>query len=102
MVLDLRAGYARFDLDFTQADVEEGDQLGIKLGVPNANQQEQQNAIPIFSPAGYTGIGHSRSLPILRVENTFQYVGQSDLHRKRAYGQDRAGHSPPPFDRVPD
>ena len=75
MILDLRAGYARFQLDFTQADVEGGDQLGVKLGVPNANQQEQQNAIPIFSPAGYTGIGHSRSLPILRRENTYQYVG---------------------------
>jgi hypothetical protein len=74
MVLDLRAGYARFQLDFTQADVEAGAQLGNKLGIPNANQQEQQNAIPIFSPAGYTGIGHSRSLPILRRENTYQFV----------------------------
>jgi hypothetical protein len=74
-VLDLRAGYVRFQLDFTQADIEAGDQLGVKLGVPNANQQDQQNALPIFSPTGYTGIGHSRSLPILRRENTFQYVG---------------------------
>jgi hypothetical protein len=75
MMLDLRAGYNRFQLDFTQADVAAGDQLGNKLGVPNANQQEQQNGLPIFSPAGYTGIGHSRSLPILRRENTYQYVG---------------------------
>ncbi len=75
ILLDLRAGYARFQLDFTQADVEANDQLGVKLGVPNANQQDQQNGIPIFSPANYTGIGHSRSLPILRRENTFQYVG---------------------------
>jgi Carboxypeptidase regulatory-like domain/TonB dependent receptor len=75
VLLDLRAGYVRFQLDFTQADVEANDQLGNKLGVPNANQQEQQNGIPIFSPANYTGIGHSRSLPILRRENTFQYVG---------------------------
>ena len=51
-----------------------GDQLGEQLGVPNANQQDEQNGIPIFSPAGYTGIGHSRSLPILRHEKTFQYV----------------------------
>lgn len=72
---DVRAGYARFQLDFTQADVESGDQLGVKLGIPNANQQDQQNGISIFSPTGYTGIGHSRSLPILRRENTFQYVG---------------------------
>jgi Carboxypeptidase regulatory-like domain len=75
LLLDLRAGYVRFQLDFTQADVVADDQLGNELGVPNANQQDQQNAIPIFSPANYTGIGHSRSLPILRRENTFQYVG---------------------------
>lgn len=75
LMLDLRAGYARFQLDFTQADVEAGDKLGNKLGVPNANQQDLQNGLPIFSPAGYTGIGHSRSLPILRRENTYQYVG---------------------------
>ncbi len=75
ILLDLRAGYARFQLDFTQADVEAGDKLGNKLGVPNSNQQDQQNGLPIFSPANFTGIGHSRSLPILRRENTYQYVG---------------------------
>ncbi|MFN0124494.1 MAG: carboxypeptidase regulatory-like domain-containing protein [Blastocatellia bacterium] len=75
MMLDVRAGYARFHLDFTQADVAPGDKLGNKLGVPNANQQDQQNGLPIFSPANYTGIGHSRSLPILRRQNIFQYVG---------------------------
>src|SRR5207247_1768984 len=74
LVLDSRGGYNHFNLDFTQADVAPGDQLGEQLGVPNANQQDQQNGIPIFSPAGYTGIGQSRSLPILRHEKTFQYV----------------------------
>src|SRR4029077_15046039 len=74
VVLDTRVGYNKFDLDFAQAGVEVGDQLGEQLGVPNSNQQDEQNGIPIFSPAGYTGIGQSRSLPILRDENTFQYV----------------------------
>ncbi len=75
VIMDARVGYARFQLDFTQADVAPGDQLGNKLGVPNANQQEQSQAFPIFSPSGFTGVGHSRSLPILRRENTFQAVG---------------------------
>jgi Carboxypeptidase regulatory-like domain len=75
LLMDLRAGYARFQLDFTQADVAPGDKLGNKLGVPNANQQDAQDALPIFSPANFTGIGHSRSLPILRRQNIFQYVG---------------------------
>src|SRR6266581_3654176 len=47
LVLDSRAGYNRFNLDFAQADVAPGDELGEKLGVPNANQQAEQNGIPI-------------------------------------------------------
>ena len=74
LMLDSRVGYNRFLLDFTQADVAPGNQLGEQLGVPNANQQDAQNGIPIFSPANYTGIGQSRSLPILRHERMFQGV----------------------------
>src|SRR5687768_8738653 len=74
LLLDSRAGYNHFNLDFTQADVVSGEQLGEQLGVPNANQQIGQDGIPIFSPANYTGIGHSRSLPIFRHEKAFQYV----------------------------
>ena len=88
LVLDSRVGYNHFNLEFTQADVEPGDQLGEQLGVPNANQQEGQDGIPIFSPAGYTGIGHSRSLPIFRRERTFQIVSNltfaGDKHTLKA------------------
>ena len=84
LLLDSRAGYNHFNLEFTQADVVNGDQLGEQLGVPNANQQLGQDGIPIFSPANYTGIGHSRSLPIFRHEKMFQYVTnltfQGDKH----------------------
>ena len=73
LLLDTRAGYNHFNLEFTQADVVSGDQLGEQLGVPNANQQLGQDGIPIFSPANYTGIGHSRSLPSSPRENV-QYV----------------------------
>src|SRR4029450_8726355 len=53
LLLDTRFGYNHFDLAFTQADVELGEQLGEELGVPNANQQEAQGGIPIFRPTGY-------------------------------------------------
>src|SRR5688572_6901236 len=74
LLLDSRAGYNHFNLDFTQAGVVNGDQLGEQLGVPNANQQLGQDGIPIFSPANYAGIGQSRSLPIFRHERAFQAV----------------------------
>ena len=68
--------------------MEIGEQLGEELGVPNANQQDAQAGIPIFSPTGYTGIGHSRSLPILRQERTFQHVANltfaADRHTFKA------------------
>jgi len=74
LIADLRFGFNRFRLDYTQEGSESGDPLGNQLGVRNANQHETARAFPIFSPAGYTGAGHSRSLPIFRRENTFQYV----------------------------
>ncbi len=88
LLLDSRVGYNHFNLEFTQLDVALGEQLGDELGIPNANQQDAQAGISIFSPAGYTGIGHSRSLPILREERTFQYVANltfaADRHTVKA------------------
>ena len=79
-----------------------GDQLGEQLGVPNANQQDGQDGIPIFSPANYTGIGHSRSLPIFRHEKTFQCCDQPDLCRRQAHDQGRFRPAAPAHGRIPD
>lgn len=48
--------------------------MGNKLGVPNANVTPSEQNLPIFSPSSYIGIGQTRSLPIFRRENTFEYV----------------------------
>ena len=80
LIADLRAGFNRFFLDYTQEGAE-AEPLGNLLGVPNANQHETARAFPIFSPSGYSGAGHSRSLPIFRRENTFQYVGNVTKNR---------------------
>jgi hypothetical protein len=73
-VMEARMGYARFNLNFTQEGATDGAQLGEKLGVKNSNQAARADGIPIFSPANYTGIGQTRSLPILRIQNTFNPV----------------------------
>ncbi|MBL8213943.1 MAG: TonB-dependent receptor [Bryobacterales bacterium] len=70
-LLDARMGYVRYDLNYSQEGASDGARLGEKLGVLNSNQGPRSDGIPIFSPAGYTGIGQTRSLPIVRVENTF-------------------------------
>jgi hypothetical protein len=73
LVNDLRVGFNRFVLDYISEGAVEGGTLGNQLGVRNANTHPQQSVLPIFSPANYTGIGHSRSLPIFRRINSFQY-----------------------------
>ncbi len=71
LVMDAKLGFNRFNLDYTQEGATPGARLGEKLGVRNSNQGPRSDGIPIFSPSGYTGIGQTRSLPIVRIENTF-------------------------------
>ncbi|MFN7934624.1 MAG: TonB-dependent receptor [Bryobacteraceae bacterium] len=70
-IMEAKMGFNRFNLTFLQEGATPGAQLGEKLGVKGSNQGPLADGIPIFSPAGYSGIGQTRSLPIFRVENTF-------------------------------
>jgi outer membrane receptor protein involved in Fe transport len=79
LLLETKMGFNRFNLDFRQEGAAPGAQLGEKLGVRNSNQGPQSDGIPIFSPSGYFGIGQTRSLPIFRIENTFN--PRADLTR---------------------
>ena len=74
LVNEYRMGFSRFRLDYTADQFQPGAGLGNQLGVPNANVTPNEQNLPIFSPASYIGIGQTRSLPIFRRENMFQYV----------------------------
>ncbi|MBS1876535.1 MAG: TonB-dependent receptor [Acidobacteria bacterium] len=74
LVNEFRAGFSRFRLDYTADQFKPGAGLGNQLGVPNSNVTPNEQNLPIFSPASYIGIGQTRSLPIFRRENTFEYV----------------------------
>lgn len=85
-LLDARMGFVRYDLNYSQEGASDGARLGEKLGVPNANQGPRSDGIPIFSPANYTGIGQTRSLPIVRPENTFHpSVNFTRLHNSHSF-----------------
>lgn len=71
LIMEAKLGFNRFNLDYRQEGAVEGARLGEKLGVRGSNQGPRSDGIPIFSPSGYTGIGQTRSLPIVRIENTF-------------------------------
>ena len=74
LVNEFRAGYSRYRLDYTANQYAPGAGLGNQLGVPNANVTPDEQNLPIFSPSGYLGIGQTRSLPLFRRENTFEYL----------------------------
>jgi len=74
LVNEFRVGFNRYRLDYTASQFAPNAQLGNKLGVPNANVTPDEQNLPIFSPANYLGIGQTRSLPIFRRENTFEYL----------------------------
>jgi hypothetical protein len=74
LVNEFRMGINRFRLDYTADQFEPGGALGNQLGVPNANVTPSEQNLPIFSPGSYIGIGQTRSLPIFRRENMFQYI----------------------------
>jgi hypothetical protein len=71
LIMEAKMGFNRFNLDFRQEGATPGARLGEQLGVRNSNQGPESDGIPIFSPGGYFGIGQTRSLPIVRIENTF-------------------------------
>ena len=74
LVNEFRAGFSRFRLDYTADQFKPNGQLGNQLGVPNSNVTPMEQNLPIFSPASYLGIGQTRSLPIFRRENTYEYL----------------------------
>lgn len=70
-IMEAKMGWNRFDLVFLQEGAAPGAKLGEKLGVRGSNQGPNSDGLPIFSPAGYSGIGQTRSLPIIRFEDTY-------------------------------
>ena len=79
LVNEFRVGFSRYRLDYVTDQFQPNGQLGNQLGVPNANVLTDLQALPIFSSSSYLGIGSSRSLPIFRRENMFQYIDNVSL-----------------------
>lgn len=71
---ELRIGFNRFAVNYIAQGAAPGLDLGSSFGIPNSNDAPLQTAFPVVSPSTYEGIGQSRSLPIIRYENTYQVV----------------------------
>ena len=74
VVNEFRMGFNRFRVDYLADQFAPGAALGNELGLANSNVTPNEQNLPIVSPSNYFGIGQTRSLPIFRRENTFQYL----------------------------
>jgi hypothetical protein len=79
LVNEFRAGYSRYRLDYTADQFAPGAGLANQLGIPNANVTPNEQNLTIFSPSGYLGVGQTRSLPLFRRENLFEYLDNMTL-----------------------
>ena len=73
LINEFRAGFSRYVVTYFAEGAQPGLNLGNALGVPNANTSSFQSTLPVVSPANFAGIGASRTMPILRRTNSFQY-----------------------------
>jgi hypothetical protein len=77
LVMELKTGYTRIDIDTTSAN--SSADVSSAIGLVNANTPAAPNTgglMPLdFLTGGYAAIGDSIYLPILDKNNTFQYMG---------------------------
>lgn len=72
-VLELRAGYTRINNE--SLPVNYGQPLGNQFGIINSNINPTTYCLPQVSITNYTGLGNCGSLPIIDLDNVFQYSG---------------------------
>jgi len=78
LILELKAGYSRIDID-TQTANQGNNNASSSFGLINVNTPlapETGGLMPVsFNYGGYSSLGDSGYLPIVDLNNTFQYMG---------------------------
>ena len=75
LVLELKAGYTRINIDTENPNT---GNISSTFGLVNVNTPiapETGGLMPIDFTGGYSGLGESPYIPIIDVNNTFQYMG---------------------------
>lgn len=72
-VLELRAGYTR--INNASYPVDYGQDLGNQFGIVGANINNTTACLTQISITNYTGMGNCGSLPLIDLDNIFQYEG---------------------------
>ena len=80
LLLDLGAGYAR--LNIVSAALNAGTNGATKFGIPNVNISSSTTGLPPVTLTGFSsGLGDSQYLPIVDINNVFQYLGSVSYTR---------------------
>jgi len=72
-VLELRAGYTR--INNASYPVNYGEDLGNQFGIVGSNINAFTMALPQMAISGYSGFGNSSWLPLIDLDNVFQFSG---------------------------
>ncbi|HZQ54590.1 MAG TPA: TonB-dependent receptor [Bryobacteraceae bacterium] len=72
-VLELRAGYTR--INNASYPLNYGKDLGNQFGIVNSNINPTTACLPQVSITNYTGMGNCGALPLIDLDNIFQYEG---------------------------
>lgn len=73
VALELKAGYTRINNESLPLNYGQND--GNKFGIVNSNLNQITSALPEFAIAGYATLGDSNYLPLIDLDNIFQYAG---------------------------
>ncbi len=73
VILQLKAGYTR--INNVSYPLNYGKNLSQQFGIINANVDQLTSALSNVSITGYAGFGDSSFLPLIDLDNTFQYGG---------------------------
>ncbi len=112
-VIELRAGYTR--INNASYPVDYGQDLGTQFGIVGANYNASTACLPSVSITNYTGFGNCGALPLIDLDNIFQFGGSlsqtigkhtlkygAELLRRRVYNfQNGAGPGSFTFNALP-
>lgn len=73
LALELQAGYTR--INNTSLPLNYGQNLSQKFGIVNANLNQLTSALSNVYISGYSELGDSEYIPLIDLDNTFQYGG---------------------------
>lgn len=81
LILELKAGYTR--INNVSYPLNYGKNFASQFGIVNANVDQFTSALSNVSITGYAGFGDSSYLPLIDLDNTFQYGGALTYTRGR-------------------